>query len=170
MRARRVYVAVRLLVVVVVSTAGFVLLQGSVRRAEASISAGLLERLGADRIEVVSATSVQVQPSGEAPIRALITPSCSATASLLAISTLAWVTPRRGRGRRAASAAAALATIFVGNIIRIAASIALGYVVGRASLVLFHDWVGSIFTFAYTLGGFMLMLHLLLPAKVAHAR
>jgi len=63
--------------------------------------------------------------------------------------------------------AAAATVIFAGNIVRIAASVAIGAVAGRGSLVLFHDWVGSAFALAYTIGGYVLMLWLLLPADAA---
>jgi hypothetical protein len=30
---------------------------------------------------------------------------------------------------------------------------------------MFHDWVGAVFTFGYTLFGFILMLYLVLPRR-----
>jgi hypothetical protein len=59
---------------------------------------------------------------------------------------------------------AAVGTVVAGNILRISASLAVGLVAGRTSLVLFHDWVGSMFGFGYTLGGYVLLLYLLLPS------
>jgi carbamoyl-phosphate synthase large subunit len=106
-------------------------------------------------------------PDTHAPFRAIVTPTCSSLASALAIGALATLAPartRRARRRRVAATAAAVATVVAGNILRIAASLAVGLVAGRGSLVLFHDWVGSMFGFGYTLGGYILLLYLLLPA------
>ena len=57
--------------------------------------------------------------------------------------------------------------VAIGNVLRITASVGMGLVAGRASLVLFHDWVGSLFAFAYILGGYILMISLLLPRPAA---
>ena len=62
------------------------------------------------------------------------------------------------RWRRALAVAAAIATVSLGNITRIAASVIVGLFAGRSSLVLFHDWVGGIMTYVYTLGGFIVFL------------
>jgi carbamoyl-phosphate synthase large subunit len=59
--------------------------------------------------------------------------------------------------------AVALVCIFVGNLIRITASVAVGYVSGEVALVLFHDWVGSVIGYMYVLVGFMIFLRFLLP-------
>jgi exosortase/archaeosortase family protein len=83
---------------------------------------------------------------------------------LLAVASLSWFVPRGRTGRRLAALACALGCVLVGNVLRIAGSIAVGLVYGKPSLVLFHDWVGSLFAFSYTLGGYLLMLFLLLPA------
>ena len=55
--------------------------------------------------------------------------------------------------------------VLAGNLMRIAASLSAGTWAGRACLVLFHDWVGTMFTFASILGGYVLMLYVLLPDR-----
>jgi exosortase/archaeosortase family protein len=57
----------------------------------------------------------------------------------------------------------ALLAVAAGNIIRIALSVVVGVHSGISSLVLFHDWVGGVMTFVYTLGGYVLFLMVLLP-------
>ena len=47
-------------------------------------------------------------------------------------------------------------------------SLWVGLEAGPASLVLFHDWVGTLFALTYTLVGFFLMLYLILPSATAH--
>ena len=38
---------------------------------------------------------------------------------------------------------------------------------GPDGLVLFHDWLGTMFGLLYTLAGFLLMLYLMLPSATA---
>ncbi|MFD0632915.1 hypothetical protein ACFQ9X_16360 [Catenulispora yoronensis] len=107
--------------------------------------------------------SIIVDAGSHGRFAALITAPCSSLASLLALAGLTVLRPPAARTRLAVAAVAAMALVFVGNIARIAASIGVGLLVGPSALVLFHDWVGSLFAFAYTLGGFLLMLWCLLP-------
>jgi carbamoyl-phosphate synthase large subunit len=148
--------------VVVVSAVGFTLLHGWAQRIEAGTAVLLLRAGGADGVWQAG-HAIQVVPAAHAPFRAVVTPSCSATASVLALGCLGAVYPRHLRRRRRVAVAAAIATVAGGNVLRIAASVAVGLIAGRGSLVLFHDWVGSAFAFAYVLGGYLLMLYLLLP-------
>jgi exosortase/archaeosortase family protein len=145
---------------------GFVFLQEPVRRAETHLSVWLLNAAGAHgRVTVLYGTSIAVFPNHDLPFRAVVTPSCSSLASLLAVAALACIAPSYARARRLLALFVALATIALGNVLRIAGSIAVGVVAGRSSLVLFHDWVGSTFAFGYTLGGYVLMLYVLLPSR-----
>jgi carbamoyl-phosphate synthase large subunit len=149
--------------VVAASAIGFMIIQEPVRHMETMASARLLHAVGAERAHVVLPTSIQVFPSDGQAFRAVVTPSCSSASSVLAITLLSTLVPRHVRKRRPAALLTATTVIVMGNIVRIAGSIAVGFVAGRASLVLFHDWVGSVFTFVYTLAGFVLLLYLLLP-------
>jgi hypothetical protein len=63
-----------------------------------------------------------------------------------------------------AGLAAAVAGVVVLNDLRLAASTLAGLWWGHGALVLFHDWAGTIWTFASTLAGFLLMVCLTLPA------
>jgi exosortase/archaeosortase family protein len=143
--------------------AAFYLLERPMRRAETAATLRLLHAFGAGGVHRAAAASLFVFPAHHAPFRVLVTPACSSLASVLALAALGLLAPLRSRRRRSAAVAVALGAIFLGNIARIAGSVAVGLASGSASLVLFHDWVGSTFTFAYTLGGYILMLYLLLP-------
>jgi exosortase/archaeosortase family protein len=143
----------------------FFALMEPVRVAEASAAAGLLRLLGVHDVTVQLGTSIQIFPPGHAPFRAVVTPSCSCLSGLLALGFVAGFLPRRQDGRRLRAVSVAMAAVVTGNVLRIAGSLAVGLVAGRASLILFHDWVGSVFTFVYTLGGYLVMLYLLLPAR-----
>lgn len=142
---------------------GFVLLQEPVRALEAGASIAILHAFGADSVLAVANTTVLVAPRQGAAFDVLITPSCSSLASILALGCLSPLTPWRPLARRIAATGTATGLIAAGNVLRIAGSIAVGIVAGRSSLVLFHDWVGSMFTFVYTMGGYIVMLALLLP-------
>ena len=142
------------------------------RRLEAGAAASLLHLLGVapKAVQVRANASIAVYPHRQAAFLAVITPYCSSLSSLLAIMGLALFTPRRRPGRRIAAMVCALVCIAAGNIVRIAASVAMGLIAGTSSLVLFHDWVGSMFAFAYTLGGYLLMLAILLHTPATPGR
>jgi len=159
--SRRTRVLLQVFGVIAATFAGFVLLQGPARHAEAQVATDVVRVGAGNRARTVGASSIEVLPSGHEPFRAIVTPSCSSIGSLLALGCLGVLARRRRRALWAT--VAAMVTVAAGNILRIAASLGIGLVAGRASLVLFHDWVGSMFGFAYTLGGFLLLLTLLLP-------
>jgi carbamoyl-phosphate synthase large subunit len=147
--------------IVVASGIGFVLLQTPARQAEARASAAIFHLVGDDRVRIAGPTSIEVLPPRHQPFRAVVTPSCSSIGSLIALACLGALAPPSRK--RNAAVVAAMGTVAAGNVVRIAASLAIGLASGRQSLILFHDWVGSIFGFGYTLGGYLLLLHLLLP-------
>jgi len=160
---RRTRVVLHVAAVVAVTGLGFTLLQGPARHVEAQLAAALVRVTAGEHVRAVGASSIEVLPLRHEAFRAIVTPSCSSIGSLLALACLGALS--RHRRRAAGATAAAMATVAAGNVVRIAASLAVGLVAGRASLVLFHDWVGSMFGFAYTLGGFLLLLWLLLPRR-----
>jgi exosortase/archaeosortase family protein len=142
---------------------GFFLLQRPSREVEAACVGWLLHALGADGVGPVAGSSITVFPGDHAPFVAVVSASCSSIASVLTIVCLGTIAPRQAGRRRLTATVAAIAVVVAGNIVRIACSVAVGLVAGRSSLVLFHDWVGGLFTFLYILGGYTLMLFLLLP-------
>ena len=166
MTGRSGRVVLRMGAVVLFAAGGFILLQSVARDLEARAATNVLRATGSEGVAVVSPSVIQVLPSDDRPFRAIVTPTCSSVASALAIGALATLAPagsRRANTRRVLATAAAVFTVVAGNILRIAGSLAVGLVAGRSSLILFHDWVGSMFGFAYTLGGYILFLFLLLP-------
>ncbi|MGH9304139.1 MAG: exosortase/archaeosortase family protein [Acidimicrobiales bacterium] len=145
----------------------FFVLQGIVRSRELAIDVAALHLVGIHRLPEVAGTSALVIPLHSQPFFVVMSPSCSSLASILTLGCLAVVIPRHlvePRSRAAGFVLAAVA-IFLGNLLRIDLSIGAGVLFGRSSLVLFHNWVGSVFGFAYTMGGFILMLCVLLPGK-----
>jgi exosortase/archaeosortase family protein len=148
----------------------FVLANAGFRQLEAAAATQLLHLSGlteTHRVLLLPGSRIAVFPEAVGPFVAVVTPSCSALSALLAVAFLAWFGPPGRIGRRIGALGCALVCVLAGNVLRIAGSIGVGLVHGKASLVLFHDWVGSLFAFGYTLGGYLLMLFLLLPAAVA---
>lgn len=149
--------------VLFVSIVGFLLLERSFRSLETHAVSGLLVLAGATGTHVTYGSVIEIFPRGHPPLLASITVSCSSLSSLLAIACLAFLGPDRLRRRWWTALGVALMVVAVGNILRIALSLAAGLLAGRSALLLFHDWVGGAFAFAYTLGGYILFLYLVLP-------
>lgn len=167
MNRQRWLVWLRVAFVLVTTPLVFVLIQAPVRHIELLVDIGAIHLVGVTGVPLVMGTSALVRPSSSGQFWVYLSPSCSSLASILTLGCLAAVLPRRvvgGRSRFLAFTAAS-AAVFIGNLLRIDLSIAAGLLDGRAVLVLFHDWAGSIFGFAYTLGGFIVMLWLLLPPR-----
>jgi carbamoyl-phosphate synthase large subunit len=169
-RARRA--AIRVVLVLVVATVGFALLQAPTRRLEARATALALHLVAGGRSPLTLGPEIVVLPPHGFPFAAVITPACSVLASVLALVCLAaLVASTRGRSvaRQAAALGAAVAIVCAGNVARMAAVLWVGSVGGLGALVLFHDWVGAVFTFGYTLFGYIFMLFLVLPRRAGGA-
>jgi carbamoyl-phosphate synthase large subunit len=158
-------VLVRLTLVTAGCVGGFIILQEPFRWFETHAAVWLLQPFEGARVAPVNETFVTVYPIHSLPFLVAVTPSCSALASILALAGLASVLPRGGQNRRLVALVIAVVTVCLGNIVRIAASLFVGVLAGRSSLVLFHDWVGSMFSFVYTLGGYILMLYVVLGRR-----
>lgn len=161
--AVRVYLRVGVIIGIVL--VGFIGLKDPFRRFEARAAAWFLRHLGAGNVGPVFGPDVAVFPTHQQAFVAVVTPSCSSLAAMLAVVTLGSVAPHRDRTRKFTALAIAGAVVVAGNVLRIAAALAVGLVAGRASLVLFHDWIGGLFTFVYILGAYILFLFLLLPRE-----
>jgi exosortase/archaeosortase family protein len=161
----RVKVALRIVIIVAVNLAMFVLFQHDARVAETWMAAGLAGLVGPGRIHIVASTLVEVTPAHHSIFLVIVTPSCSSISSVCSLFCLASLLRGIRRVRLAGALLVSVATIVVGNVLRIAGSLAVGLVAGEASLVLFHDWVGSTFAFIYTLLGFIVLLYMLLPSN-----
>ncbi|MFA7323225.1 MAG: exosortase/archaeosortase family protein, partial [Candidatus Nanopelagicales bacterium] len=161
---RRNRVALELLGVVLFCTIGFYALSEPVRLLEVPFIVNGLHLLGCSGVASLG-TNIVVQ-SPEGLLVAAVTPSCSALLSVLALTALAG-SLFRSRGWRTVRALLATSVLLVlANAVRIGASVALGTVLGSPALSLFHDWVGTIANFIFTLTGFVVMVWLLLPDSI----
>jgi len=165
--SRTQVVFLKVLFVIGGSILGFILCEAWYRSLEARLSIDVVRYFQGHQSATLGSIphSIAVRPDHGSGFLAIITPSCSATASILAIGCLASLSPRFGRLRRLIATVVAITAVAMGNIARIALSIIVGVHRGISSLVLFHDWVGGVMTFVYTLGGYVLMLVVLLPNR-----
>jgi carbamoyl-phosphate synthase large subunit len=163
--ARRWWVGLALALSLVVAFAGFHLFNDPLRDLEAGLV--LLVLGGPDRLSVVGDHVFQVLPSDHDAFRATLTPYCSALIPILALAAIALCVLRGSLTRRVVAFLVAAVLVLVGNVLRIAGSLWVGESAGPGGLVLFHDWVGTLFALTYTLVGFFLMLYLILPSATA---
>lgn len=166
MRRNRTATFLRVIGLIAGIIVAFVWLQEPIRLLETRITVALTN-LGPGQDVLLAGTRIIVFPDTSSFFVAILTPSCSALAAVLAILTLSRVTPRSPTPRKALAVSAALAVVVGGNFARLVGSVVVGRWAGRGSLVLFHDVVGGILTFVYILAGYVLMLWLLLPAERA---
>lgn len=161
---RRRRVLLELLGVVAFCTAGFYLLSEPVRLVEVPLIVWGLHLVGVDAVAALGTNIVLASPEGY--LTAAVTPSCSALLAVLALAALAG-SVLRGQGWRTVGALIVTSALLVFlNGLRIGASVALGTVLGRSALGLFHDWVGTVANFVFTITGFVIMIWLLLPSPI----
>ena len=159
------YALPRSMGILLAAIVGFIFLQYPDRVLESHAVAGLLSLAGAHGTHVVLGTNIDVLPAEHGLLLASLTPACCSLASLLAVACIGVASGAGKRSRRFAALGVALAVILLGNILRMAAVLAVGLFAGNSVLVLFHNWVAGIFTFVYVLGGYVLFLYLVLPDR-----
>jgi exosortase/archaeosortase family protein len=137
------------------------------RQFEGNLAVEVLHLVGAPETAVQSLGGVMlvIIPPGHTGFITFIAPGCSSLASILSLAFLTLFTPRRLGWWRLCAPVVAITCVFAGNILRLAGSMAFGLWDGEESLVLFHDWVGAIFTYVYTVGGYLLMLWLMMAVR-----
>jgi exosortase/archaeosortase family protein len=163
---RRVEVFSALALGVALAFAGFYALTGAVRDLEVMAVLALMAPLD-ERASAVNGHVFQVLPPAHDAFRAELTPYCSSLIALLALAAIAIFVLHGPWPRRLFALSAAITVVIVCNVLRVTGSLWMGYRFGDRALVLFHDWAGTLFALAYTMGGFFLMLFLLLPSAKA---
>jgi exosortase/archaeosortase family protein len=167
MTRRRIEVFSAIALGIALAFVGFATLNGPVRDLEMTAVLALMGPAG-NRSSAVDGHIFQVLPPAHGAFRAELTPYCSSLISLLALVVIAIFVLRGSLRRRLFSLGAAMAVVLCCNVLRVTGSLWMGYEYGDRALVLFHDWAGTLFALAYTMGGFFLMLFLLLPSASAN--
>lgn len=160
------YSALRVAAFGAVAGVVFVIGQTPFRHWEALTVAGGIRFLGFHGVLAVQGGQILLSPASGGQFWVEITPSCSSLGPALAIALIAAVLSSGSPvSDRLLAGVAGVAGIIAGNFVRIGSSVIVGLLAGPVSLVLFHNWVGSIFGFAYTIGGFVLILSILLRRR-----
>jgi carbamoyl-phosphate synthase large subunit len=148
---------------VLICTVGFRYGAGFLQVHEARWVAQVLTLLGIDSVSDSLPRHILVfRPDGEI-ILAEVTESCSSILSILGLTALAAAVLRGRRQHAVAGLVVAVAALLLLNHVRLVASTLAGLLWGTPALVLFHDWVGTVWNLAATLGGFLLMICITLP-------
>jgi carbamoyl-phosphate synthase large subunit len=165
MTRRRLIIGLSLAGAIAVAFGGFFGLSNPLRDVEQQLVLMLLSA-GA-RVRMYGDHYFQVLPRSHGAFRAQLTPFCSSLVPVLALAAIAAFILSGPPLRRTFAFACAAAVVMFCNVLRVAASVWVGLEVGARGLVLFHDWVGTLFGIGYTMLGFFLMLFLLLPRATA---
>jgi exosortase/archaeosortase family protein len=160
---RLVPVLLDLLLAVVICAVGFRYGAGFLQVHEARWVADVLTAVGVDSVSDSLERHILVFRSDGEIILAEVTESCSSILSVLGLTALTAVVLRDRRQHAVAGLVVAVAALLVLNHLRLAGSTLAGLVWGTPALVLFHDWVGTVWNLAATLGGFLLMVCITLP-------
>jgi exosortase/archaeosortase family protein len=143
----------------------FDVLQASWRRVEAHAVAAVMSGVGAVGAGQVYGTRILIRPAHKAAFLATVTPSCSALAAVLTFIAIAVFLLHGPVPRRALAVGVASAVVISCNLLRIGLSLEVGLHSGSRGMVVFHDWVGTIFGMFFVLLGFMLFVFMLLPSN-----
>ncbi len=143
---------------------GFDLLLSPWRVLEADGVSRALQYLGVSGVQSGFGNAMLVVPSQGPAFLAVISPSCSALAAVLAFAAIAAFLVSGSVRRRLLAFVGAASLVMVANVGRISASLWFGLNFGRSGLVTFHDWVGTLIGIVGILVAFTLFLFLLLPS------
>ena len=157
-------VTLDLLLAVAICLVGFRYLTDPLRELEARGLAQVLSWIYPGRASGVVPGHVLVFPERGGIIDAVVTASCSSILSVLGLTALTAVILRGRKLHALAGLLLALACILALNHLRLLLSALAGIWWGDGALVLFHDWVGTLWNLVATLGGFLLMVWVALPA------
>jgi exosortase/archaeosortase family protein len=156
---RRWLVLIEMIGAVVWCVGGYALLIEPARYFEVWLASGVLEAFGVDRISAALGDSFLIFGPNFEPVTAEMTASCSALTSILALSALAIVALRQRPQALVGFLVAAVFVLFA-NEVRLILSLLAGRYLDVDALVFFHDWVGALLNFAYTLIGLLIMIGL----------
>jgi carbamoyl-phosphate synthase large subunit len=161
---RRLSVSVELVAAVVVCVAGYYGAAGWFRVHEAAWAVGILHLAGVDDVSAVLPGHILIFRGHGAVMDGVVTTACSSILSVVGLTALTVTVLRARRLHALLGLVVAVVAVVAANVVRLALSALAGVAWGSLALTLFHDWVGTIWTLASTLAGFLLMVHFSLPA------
>jgi carbamoyl-phosphate synthase large subunit len=157
-------VALDLGLAAVICVAGFATLAGPLQVLEARAVALVLGWIDPTWSSGVLPGHVLLFRGDGEVIDAVVTASCSSVLSILGLVALTAVILRGRKLHALGGLVVAVAAVVALNHGRLLLSALAGLYWGEGALVLFHDWVGTLWNLVATLGGFLVMVYVTLPA------
>ncbi|WP_369259266.1 exosortase/archaeosortase family protein [Geodermatophilus amargosae] len=143
---------------------GFRHVAGPLQVLEAAWVARVLGWIAPGQASGVLSQHVLIFPDDGGIIDAVVTASCSSVLSVLGLTALTAVVLRSRKLHAVGGLVVAVGALLVLNHGRLLLSAWAGLQWGEGALVLFHDWVGTVWNLVATLAGFLLMVWITLPA------
>lgn len=163
---RRWVVLVELLVAVAICLSGYFWASTWFREQEGALAVLVLHLFGVDEVSSVMPGHILIfRGSGEV-LDGVVTTSCSSLLTVMGLTALNVAVMRSRRGHALLGLLAAIVAVVVANNIRLSLSALAGLWWGAPAMTLFHDWIGTLWALATTLGGFLVMVAVTLPAAV----
>jgi exosortase/archaeosortase family protein len=162
---RRFAVLVELLVAVAICLTGYRYGATWFKEHEASWTVEVLRLLGENRVSDTIPGHILMFRSGGEVLDGEVTTSCSSILTVIGLVALTVSVLRKRRFHAVHGLAVGLVAVIVANDLRLIASTLAGLHWGRPAMILFHDWVGAIWTLAFTLIGFLIMVWVTLPNR-----
>ncbi|WP_104524430.1 exosortase/archaeosortase family protein [Blastococcus atacamensis] len=160
---RRAAVLVELCITVAICLLGYHYGATWFKEHEASWTVAILRFFGEDRVSDVFPGHILMFRDGEV-LDGEVTTSCSSILTVIGLTALTFAVLRGRRLHAVLGLAVGLVAVVAANDLRLIASALAGVHWGEPAMVLFHDWVGTVWTLAATLGGFLVMVHFTLPS------
>jgi carbamoyl-phosphate synthase large subunit len=161
---RRWRIAVELLLAVGICLAGYFFAAPWFRLYEAKVAVAVLRFVGVRDVSDVLPEHILIFRGPGDTLAGQVTTSCSSLLTVMGLTALAFAVLRSRRMHAFVGLAVAVSAVVVANSVRLVLSALAGLWWGNPAMTLFHDWVGTIWALVATLGGFLLMVWVALPA------
>ncbi|MER5862873.1 hypothetical protein [Kitasatospora sp. NPDC002040] len=138
---------------------------GPVTELEAAATARLAGWTGLELTRAVPGTNLVRGFYGHQPFYIRVTPSCSALTVGAAAAGVSLLILGGSRRQRVGGAVLAVAVLALGNLVRLAAVLWVGRDAGIPAMVTFHDWGGTVFSYALLLTAVLLLIAVRLPRR-----
>ena len=162
---RRFAVLVELLVAVAICLLGYRYGATWFKEHEATWTVEILRLLGENRVSDAIPGHILMFRSGGEVLDGEVTTSCSSILTVIGLVALTVAVLRKRRFHAVYGLAVGLVAVVVANDLRLIASTLAGLHWGKPAMILFHDWVGTIWTLGFTLIGFLIMVWVTLPTR-----
>lgn len=164
-RRRRV-VAVELFVALAICFAGYLWASTWFREQEGALAVQVMHLFGVDQVSAVVRGHILIFRGPGEVLDGVVTTSCSSLLTVMGLTALNVAVMRARSGHALLGLIAAMIAVVIANDVRLVLSALAGLWWGGPAMTLFHDWVGTLWALATTLGGFLLMVCVTLPGAV----